>query len=141
MTSKRLARLVRLKKLAEEARATELAERRAALGVAEDDLARTRRAAETSDAALAVGASGAEVMALASYQEDLARQMQDQRAEIARRTEVVRDGEDAVREAWSSRRSLQSAQERAEAREDDAARAQERRELDELALNRRGRKH
>jgi len=138
MRSRRLARLVRLKKLTEQARATELAEQRGELAVAEGALAATREAMQAADAAVPGVITGTELMALSEYQEALVLQAAQQRVVISEQEEAVRLREEAVRSAWIDRRSMQGVQERAVERERADEARKERMTMEELTHSLRG---
>lgn len=138
MRSRRLARLVRLKKLTEQARATELAEQRGELAVAEGALAATHEAMQATDASVPGVVTGTELMALSEYQEALVLQAAQQRVVISEQEEAVRLREEAVRSAWIDRRSMQGVQERAVERERADEARKERMTMEELTLSLRG---
>lgn len=138
MTSQRLARLVRLKKLAEQARATELIQQRGELKTAEGALAATHEAMQAADAAVPGVVTGSELMALSEYQEALVTRAARQRVVISEQEEAVRLREEAVRSAWIDRRSMQSVQERAVERERADEARKERKTMEELTLSLRG---
>lgn len=139
MTSKRLARLVRLKELAEQARVTELLEQRRSLSRAEADLADTHGQIDSiGDAGRVV--TGNELATISDYHEHLSHRAQEQRQVILARKDEVRDAEGAVFEAWTARRSMQSVHERATSREEAEERHREQLSMAEIALNRSRRK-
>ena len=138
MRSQRLARLVRLKKFTEQARATELAEQRGELETAEGALAATHEAMQAADAAVPGVVTGTELLALSEYQEALVNRAEWQREVISEQEEAVRLREEAVRSAWVDRRSMQGIQERAVERERADEARKERMTMEELTLSLRG---
>ena len=139
MTSKRLARLVRLKELAEQARATELLEQRQSLSRAEADLAYTQGQMDADGHAGGV-MTGSELTVISDYREHLNHRAQLESQVIRKRTSDVREAEGAVFKAWGERRSMQSVHDRAVSREELEERRLEQLEMEEMALNRSRRK-
>jgi|GEM_PF-3637202 len=139
MTSKRLARLVRLKQLAEQARATELASERQSLADAHQDLAETHARMDAHGDVQGV-VTATQLSQIADYQAHLAVQARSQTQVIAGQARLVQTAEVAVQHAWSERRSMESAQDRAADREDAEERRLEQLEMAEIALNRSRRK-
>jgi flagellar biosynthesis chaperone FliJ len=139
MTSKRLARLVRLKELAEQARATELLEQRQSLSRAEADLAYTQGQMDSVGHTGGV-MTGSELTVISDYREHLNHRAQLESQVIRKRTSDVREAEGAVFKAWGERRSMQSVHDRAASREELEERRLEQLEMEEMALNRSRRK-
>lgn len=143
MTSTRLHRLVRLRKLVEDVKARELDERRTALVRAEARLDETRQEIVGLDR-LAARPSGSvhELLMVAGYQGHLEKQAASQTVVVSEREASVEEGRVVVRDAWQERRLMENLHLRAvetEAEETDRA---ERRTIDALALTgfiRRGR--
>ncbi len=135
MKSKRLARLVRLRKLVEQSHAADLQGKKSSLQAAEDDLAETlSRIQEVQDQA---GTSSAvEMLWRASFEQHLDGEADQRRDLIGLHKQVVAEGEEIVREAWQRRRLVQHLQERAEQREFEEEKSKNYREMDDMSLMR-----
>jgi flagellar export protein FliJ len=141
MTSKRLGRLVRLKKLVEQSRAAELAEEQATLGQAEDALAQTRAEAAAADVALVRSDATADELAMASaWQNQLGKKAKKQSEAVAEAEVRVADHTEGVQLAWRERRLLEGVHERAVDREIADDESKERKRNDDIALRTYGRK-
>ncbi len=141
MTSRRLGRLVRLKKLMEQSRAADLAQEQAALGAAEADLRATHAEADALDTALAGSeASADDLMMAAAWQAQLARKADSQRQQIAAVASRVEERTGEVQTAWKERRLMQGMHERAVSREVAAEAGAENKTNEALALNAYGRR-
>lgn len=140
MTSKRLGRLVRLKKLAEQAAAVELAEEKATLDQAEVALQQTRAEAAAADRAVGRSDVTADELAMASaWQNQLGQRAKEQRVTVAEAEERVAERAVDVQSAWRDRRLLEGVHGRAVEREVAADMDAERKTNDAIALGRYGR--
>ena len=135
MKSRRLARLVRLRKLVEQSHATELQSRKRSLEEAEEDLSQLLGRIEESQENRS-SSSAAEMLWRSSFEERLEEEAEEQRGEIGTREQVVAEGEEIVRQAWQRRRLMQHLQERAEQREFDEEKSKQYREMDDMSLMR-----
>ena len=135
MKSRRLARLVRLRKLVEQSHAAELQSRKRSLEEAEEDLSQLLGRIEESQEKRA-SSSAAEMLWRSSFEEHLEEEAEEQRGEIGLREQVVAEGEEVVRQAWQRRRLMQHLQERAEQREFDEEKSKQYREMDDMSLMR-----
>ena len=141
MTSKRLGRLVRLKKLKEQVAAAELAEEQQTLGQAEDELQRLRAEAEAADfAVVRPDVSPSELAMASAWQDQLGRRAAQQQGVVAVAEERVAERTGEVQEAWRDRRLLEGVHGRAVERETAADEGAERRRNDDIALRTYGRK-
>ncbi|MBJ94595.1 MAG: hypothetical protein CMP23_08985 [Rickettsiales bacterium] len=132
MKSKRLARLVRLRKLVEQSHAAELQGRKSELQAAEHALQQTiTQLQELRDRQ---ASSATEMLWRASFEENLGREAEHRKGVIGLRRQVVAEGEQIVREAWQRRRLVQHLQERAEMRELEDEKTRNYRELDDMTL-------
>jgi len=138
MKSRRLARLVRLRRLVEQSHATELQSRKRSLAEAEDDLQRTLDQIEESQD-MPVSSTAMEMLWRSSFEEHLEGEADVRRGVIGVREEVVTEGEEIVREAWQRRRLMQHLHERAEQREFEAEKSKQYRSMDDMNLMRRNR--
>lgn len=133
MTSNRLARLVRIKHLAEQARVTELAERKQSLEAARSELAEAEARLDAVDAS--VDHSDPSSMLFASaFRDHLAGEIQQQESVVRQRVESVQTAEGSVREAWTDRRQLETARDNAVEREAQEETRREHLRMEELAL-------
>ena len=139
MTSKRLARLVRLKKLAEQAQAVELEEQRRALDEAKGRLSAVHDAMDAAEGSLEAGSSAADLVQVAAYRDHLSEQAKQSRAEVAQKAASVRDQEGEVRSAWQDRRLLEGVHGRAVEREAVETNAKDHKAMEAIALSRYGR--
>lgn len=135
MKSRRLARLVRLRKLVEQSHAAELQSRKRSLEEAEEDLSQLLGRIEESQEKRS-SSSAAEMLWRSSFEERLEEEAEEQRGEIGTRAQVVAEGEEIVRQAWQRRRLMQHLQERAEQREFDEEKSKQYREMDDMSLMR-----
>lgn len=136
MTSNRLARIVRVKKLVEQARSTELAESQASLDDANDSLRRTHEELEAlDDQQTANSPTADQLQAAAVYQGHLERRAVEEQEEISHQTHRVEEDRERVKEVWQERRLLEGVQERLIERERQEAESADRRATDEIALN------
>jgi len=133
MKSKRLARLVRLRKLVEQSHAADLQGKKNSLQAAEDDLAQTLSRLEQVQGDAGSG-SVVEMLWRSSFEEHLGDVVEQRRDLVGLRQQVVAEGEEVVREAWQRRRLVQHLQERAEQREFEEAKSKDYREQDEMSL-------
>ena len=141
MTSKRLGRLVRLKKLAEQAAAAELAGEQQTLGQAETALQQTQDEAAAAERAIARADVTADELAMASaWQDQLGKRARKQEATVAEVEERVAERAEEVQSAWRDRRLLEGVHGRAVERETAADMDAERKSNDAIALGRYGRK-
>ncbi len=141
MTSKRLGRLVRLKKLVEQARAAELADEQATLGQAETALEETQAEAAAVDRAVVKTDATAEELAMASaWQAQLGKRATAQRQAVADAEERVAEQAQVVQSAWRERRLMEGVHGRAVERETAAGMDKERKANDAIALRSYGRK-
>lgn len=135
MTSRRIARLVRLKRLVEQSRAVELTQREQALQRARDALEATEKEMERQDDAAGKGEPTAQELVLsARYQGLLRRQAQHQRSEVEQQSVHVELGRDDVRDAWRERRLMEGVHERAAEQEHAEQEATERKSHEAIAL-------
>ena len=136
MTSQRLARLVRLRKLVEQSAAAELAERQRSLDDAHDDLDATQREMEQVDQLVEEGQPSAQELMVASrYQGHLSKQARKQEDVLVDQRVRVDEGRDEVREAWRERRLMEGVHDRAAAEEQTVAETSERKANEAIALN------
>jgi flagellar export protein FliJ len=141
MTSQRLGRLVRLKKLVEQSRAAELAEEQRTLGQAEEELERIRAEAESADRVLVRADVTATELAMAwAWQDQLGRRAVEQAEVVAVAEERVAEVAVGVQEAWRDRRLLEGVHDRAVDRELAVETGKERKLNDDIALRGYGRK-
>ncbi len=138
MTSKRLARLVRLKRLMERSHLSELQRRRAELESAEQQLQDTKE--RLHSAPTGSRESVADLEQEARYREHLAEQADVQRDTVTDCSEEVNSGEVKVRGAWTERRLFEHIHGRAALREAEDMRRQDWRANDAVALNSYARK-
>ena len=139
MKSKRLARLVRLRKLVEQSHAADLQGKKNSLRGAEHDLDETLARIHAAQAKSGTG-SVVEMMWRSSFQEHLGEEAEQRRDLIGLHQQVVAEGEVVVRQAWQERRLVQHLQERAEQRELEEEKSKNYRELDDMSLMRGNRK-
>jgi len=135
MKSRRLARLVRLRRLVEQSHATDLQARKRSLEAAQVDLTRTLEQIEEVQDKPA-SSTVVEMLWRNSFEEHLEGEAEEQRGEVDVRELVVSEGEEIVKEAWQRRRLLQHLQERAEHREFEEAKSKSYREMDDMSLMR-----
>lgn len=136
MTSDRLSRIVRVKKLMEQARSTELAQSQGVLNEASDSLRQTHEDLRgLDDAQTAHAPTADQLQAAAGYQVHLERREVTVRGEVVVATRQVDEDRDRVEEVWRERRLLEDFQERLEERERFEADSAERRVADDMALN------
>ena len=136
MTSQRLARLVRLRKLVEQSTAAELAERQRLLDDAEGVLDATQKEMEQVDQLVEQGQPNAQELLVASrYQGHLQKKARQQQNVIADQRVKVDEGRDDVREAWRERRLMEGVHDRAAAEEQTVAETSERKANEAIALN------
>jgi flagellar export protein FliJ len=136
MTSNRLARIVRVKKLVEQARSTELAQSQNVLDRAADSLRQTHEDLQALDDAQTANTPTADqLQAAAAYQGHLERQEGEVRDEVVVATNQVEEDRDRVEEVWRERRLLEDFQDRLIERERLEADSAERRVADDMALN------
>ena len=133
MTSKRLARLVRLKKLAEQSKAAELAEEHRQLDEAVEAAEEKRSAIESLDD-LDAEATAEDLVAAQRWQGPLSKQQRAAEAAVTSQEEVVADARDEVQTAWKERRLLEGVHERAAAGEQAEADSAERKSYESIAL-------
>ena len=135
MTSKRLARLVRLKKLVEETKVTELADKRRSLDAAAHDLDCTDEEIERLHESKLPEPTAQDLQVAARYQRHLAvRRDVQQKVVVERETEVERSRE-VVQDACRDRRLFEGLHERASTLEEEEHIAEERRELEAIGLS------
>ena len=139
MKSKRLARLVRLRKLVEQSHAADLQGKKSLLQAAEDELAQTLSRIEGVQDETGTG-SVVEMLWRSSFEEHLGDVADQNRDLVGLHKQVVAEGEEVVREAWQRRRLVQHLQERAEHREFEEEKSKGYREQDDMSLMRRNRK-
>ena len=140
MTSQRLGRLVRLKKLVEQSRAAELAEEQATLGQAEGELRQTRAEAMAADHALARADVTADQLAMASaWQDQLGQRAVQQEQVVDEASRRVAEQAEVVQVAWRERRLMEGVHGRAVDREVAADEYAERKQNDAIALRGYGR--
>ena len=136
MTSKKLARIVRVKKLMEQARSAELAERQAVLSSAAMNLRQTHEDLRSlDDAQTEVRPSAEQLQAAAAYQGHLERRAVEVQEEVVVAKQQVEEGRGLVEEVWRERRVLEDFQERLIERERAEMDTAERRIADDMALN------
>ena len=136
MTSQRLARLVRLRKLVEQSAAAELAERQRTLDEARDELDATQREMEQVDHLVEEGQPSAQELVVAStYQGHLSKKARKQEDVIVDQRVRVDEGRDEVREAWRERRLMEGVHDRAAVQEQTVAETSERKANEAIALN------
>ncbi len=141
MTSRRLGRLVRLKKLMEQSRAADLAQEQAALGAAEADLQATHAQADALESALeGTEATADDLMMASAWQAELASRAESQREQIAQGAGRVEERTGEVQEAWKERRLMQGIHERAVSREVAVETGTENKQNEALALAAYGRR-
>jgi flagellar export protein FliJ len=139
MKAKRLARLVRLRKLVEQSHAADLQGRKSSLQAAEDELTQTLvRIQEVQDKP--GNSSAVEMLWRSSFEEHLEDEADEHRELIGQRQQVVAESEEIVRAAWQRRRLIEHLQDRAEAREFEEEKSKSYREMDEMSLMRGVRK-
>jgi len=139
MKSKRLARLVRLRKLVEQSHAADLQGKKNSLQAAEDELAQTLSRLEEVQDEPGTG-SVVEMLWRSSFGEHLKDVAEQRRDLVGVHKQVVAEGEEIVREAWQRRRLVQHLQERAEQREFEEEKSKDYREQDDMSLMRGNRK-
>ena len=136
MTSKRLARLVRLRKLVEQSAAAELAERQRELDEAQQELDATWREMDQVDQLVEEGQPSAHDLVVAQrYQGHLQKRARKQQSTVTSQEQVVSEGRDEVREAWRERRLMEGVHDRAAAEEQAQAETSERKAHEAIALN------
>ena len=136
MTSDRLSRIVRVKKLMEQARSTELAQSQSVLDEVSDSLRRTHEDLQALDEAQTAHTPTAEqLQAAAAYQVHLEHREVTVRGEVVVASQQVEEDRDRVEEVWRERRLLEDFQERVEERERLEADSAERRVADDMAIN------
>ncbi len=136
MTSKRLARLVRLRKLVEQSAAAELSERQRELDEAQEELDSTWREMEQVDQLVEEGQPSAQELVVASrYQGHLQKRARHQQEVVTSSEQQVAEGRDDVREAWRERRLMEGVHERAAAEEQAQAETSERKAHEAIALS------
>ena len=116
MKSRRLGRLVRLKKLVEQVHAVELDQRRRSLNEAEDELDETLTRLDALGDRL-VDPTAEELVRASHFEEHLSAQAELQRGTIVEREDHVSEGVGRVKAAWQDRRLLQHMEEMARERE------------------------
>lgn len=133
MKAKRLARLVRLRKLVEQSHAADLQGRKRSLQVAEDELSQTLvRIQEVQEKPS--NSSAVEMLWRSSFEEHLEDEADEHRGLIDQRQQVVTEGEEIVRAAWQRRRLIEHLKDRAEQREFEEEKSKSYREMDEMSL-------
>ena len=137
MTSKRLQRLVHLKRLVEQSRAAELRRKQQDLEDAQRAAQATADALRTLDETLDEDGGTATpegLLLVHGYQQHLARTLQQQQEEAARTADGVEEEQGRVREAWQERRVMENVRDRAQEKESEAELSSERKTSDSLAL-------
>ena len=133
MKSRRLARLVRLRRLVEQSHAADLQSRKHSLQEAEEDLMQTLiRLEEVQDKPS--NSTAMEMLWRSRFEEHLEDEADQRRGVIGLRRQVVVDGEEIVKAAWQRRRLIQHLQERALQRELEEAKSKRYREMDDMSL-------
>lgn len=141
MTSKRLGRLVRLKKLVEASRAAELAEEQQSLTSEQARLEQLRSEAAATERALVRADVTAEELAMASaWQDRLGERAAIQEVAVSQAEERVAERAQGVQLAWRERRLLEGVHGRAKDRESAADADKERKANDAIALRSYGRR-
>jgi flagellar export protein FliJ len=136
MTSERLARLVRIRKLVEQSRAQELADSQRSLDEAAGEADATRDELDQLDESVAVAnPTASELQAASRYQGHLQKRLQGQAQVVQERAAEVDAGRDEVREAWRERRLMEGVHERAAAEESAEAETSERKANEAIALS------
>ena len=136
MTSNRLKRIVRVKKLVEQARSTELAQSQNVLDEAADSLRQTHEDLQALDEAqTAHTPTSDQLQAAAAYQGHLERREATVSDEVVVATQQVEDDRERVEEVWRERRLLEDFQDRLIERERLEADSADRRVADDLAIN------
>ena len=133
MTSRRLARLVRLKKLAEQSKAADLVEETRALDQAVEAAEETRAAIDSIDD-LQEDASADELVAAQRWQGHLSQRLQNEQVAVSTSEVAVAEARDDVQTAWKERRLLEGVHERAAAGEQAEADSAERKSYESIAL-------
>jgi len=133
MKSRRLARLVRLRKLVEQSHAADLQSRKSSLQEAEDDLLQTLSRLESVQEK-PNNSTAMEMLWRSRFEEHLEDEADQRRGVIGLRRQVVNDGEEIVKAAWQRRRLIQHLQERALQRELEEAKSKRYREMDDMSL-------
>jgi flagellar export protein FliJ len=136
MTSRRLARIVRVKKLVEQTRSTELAESQTVLDRAADDLRQTHEELQALNEAQTENTPTADqLQAAAAYQGHLERHAVEALDQVVVAKQQVEEDREKVAEIWRERRLLEDFQERLVERERLEADSEARRVADDMALN------
>jgi len=136
MTSNRLSRIVRVKKLVEQARSTELAESQNTLTEAADALRQTHEDLQALNEAQTENTPTADqLQAAAAYQGHLEQRSVEVRDEVVVAKKQVEEDRERVEEVWRERRLLEDFQDRLVERERLEADSAERRIADDMALN------
>jgi len=136
MTSDRLSRIVRVKKLVEQARSTELAQSQNVLDQAADNLRQTHEDLQALDDAQTANTPTADqLQAAAAYQGHLERKAGEVRDEVVVAESQVEEDRERVEEVWRERRLLEDFQDRLVERERLEADSAERKVADDMALN------
>lgn len=135
MSLKRLARLVRVRKLVEQAKSAELAEHQSSLSAARQALDDTQEELCAVDFQQRLSAPTAEQLTMAAaYQGRLEKQAAEQIDDVVECARSVEAGRSAVREVWQERRLMEEVHDRASERERAEAESVDRRKQDDLAL-------
>ncbi len=136
MTSKRLSRLVRLKKLAERQKAADLAAEQRRLDDAKASADATRAEIDAlQERKESTDVSPAELVAANRWQGHLARKLQREEDAVVEQAAEVDSTRDDVQAAWRERRLLEGMHERAADAEAAEAEAGERKEYEAIALS------
>jgi len=136
VTAKRLARLVRLKKLVERQKAADLATEQRRLADAEAKVVATENALEAlSEVTETVDVSADELLSADRWKGHLARKLQSEVGTVAERATEVDSVRAGVREAWRERRLMEGMHGRAATAEAEEADAGERKEYEAIALS------
>ena len=136
MTSKRIQRLVRIKKLVEDGHARELFDRQEGLRSAREREAITRSHLVQLDATAAqLQGSAADLRLVAEYEASLLSKVEAEGKVVLEREVHVEAGRERVTEAWRDRRLMETVQNRVVLSETDQRERGERKVLDAIALD------
>ena len=135
MSVKRLARLVRVRKLVEQSKSSELVERQTLLSDARKALDDTQEELCAVDFQQRLSSPTAEQLEMAAvYQGHLEQEAARQVDQVVERARSVEEGRNEVREVWRERRLMEEVHDRASEKERAEAESVDRRKQDDLAL-------
>ena len=138
MTSQRLARLLRLKRLAEDAQARELQLRKEALDEAAAEVKQLDEQIASMRGPQEANHSAVDLLMLSQYREHVGRTKDARKATLPDLHREVEGARDELMDAWRERRAYDDALHRSQARERAERQMAESRQRDEDAMRKHG---